>query len=383
MVVAAQPGSELSVTRELDLVKAALLYGDKVTVISPVTTMLLRMEGLQRFTSSQQVELMRRLAPVLLPPDDVMTFEEGMEQAARLLRSRAGDQEFLRAGLRQLLAPGQHELSKMVRDLSGRSGIGQLARARAEGLVRIESADPGDEMDLVISCIVSAKLAQEGGQQDSPHTTRVVGTFVDKLARHLSAGREYLMFDEAVAGLTDAAIREGLFRPAEGPSGRCAQAMTASGLMARLPTFPGSTVDEVLDIRDEMAPPLTQFRAAMVTVSSSFTGKAWEPGFEDELHDAWTQTVRPAVEAIEESVRENRSLLTLAAGTASAGAAALPGLGLLAAGFQGHAGVATAAGGALSASLPLLKALRDRRAQATDIRMKPFYFLYAVGHSLA
>ena len=89
-----------------------------------------------------------------------------------------------------------------------------------------------------------------------------------------------------------------------------------------------------------------------------------------------------AVEAIEESVQENRSLLTLAAGTASAGAAALPGLALLAAGFHGHAGAATAAGGAMSASLPLLKALRDRRVQATDIRMKPFYFLYAVGHSL-
>jgi len=39
MVVAANPGSEMTVAPELDLVKAALLYGDKVTLVSPVTTM--------------------------------------------------------------------------------------------------------------------------------------------------------------------------------------------------------------------------------------------------------------------------------------------------------------------------------------------------------
>ena len=44
-------------------------------------------------------------------------------------------------------------------------------------------------------------------------------TFVQKLSKHLSSGREYLIFDEPIANLTEAAIREGLFSPAKGPAG--------------------------------------------------------------------------------------------------------------------------------------------------------------------
>jgi hypothetical protein len=146
-------------------------------------------------------------------------------------------------------------LSEAVRDISAQAGIDQLARARREGLVKIENADPGDEIDLLASSIVSAKLAQSGQRQDNPQTDRVIETFVDKLSKHLSAGKEYLIFDEPIASLTEAAIREGLFSPAKGPAGRSAQAMAASGLMGKLPTFPNAAVDEVLDIRRERAPP--------------------------------------------------------------------------------------------------------------------------------
>jgi hypothetical protein len=75
MIAAANPGPEVNVGPELDLVKAALLYGDKVTVISPVTTMLLRAEGLQQFNQRQLLELIRRVIPVLLPPGQRQEFE--------------------------------------------------------------------------------------------------------------------------------------------------------------------------------------------------------------------------------------------------------------------------------------------------------------------
>jgi hypothetical protein len=105
---------------------------------------------------------------------------------------------------------------------------------------------------------------------------RLVATFVAKLSAHLSSGEGYLIFNEQVASLTEAAIHEGFFKPAPGPAGRSAQAMSAAAFMARLPTFPGATVDEVLDIREELAAPLTQFRGAMVRVPNGFASEAWE-----------------------------------------------------------------------------------------------------------
>ncbi len=387
MVVAANPGSSITVGPELDLVKAALLYGDKVTLISPVTTVLLRVEALERFSPRRQIELMRRVAPILMSPDEVPAFTDGLGQLDDFLRTSArggpGGDWLLRAGLLQQFQPMQQVLSKAVRELGHEAGVDQLAQARAKGIVQIESADPGDEMDLLVSCVLSAKLAQTGEKQDDPHANRVVETFVEKLSRHLSSGREYLVFDEPIARLTEAAIREGVFKPAKGPAGRSAQAMTASALVGRLPTFPRATVDEVLDIRKELAASLTQFRSAMVTISRTFTSAAWESDFEDEVHDAWVESVLPAIEAIDASIRDNHSLFTLAVGIVGAANTSYAGLSIVASGLVGHVGAAVALGGVLSGAAPLLQALRDRKTAANDIRMQPFYFLYAVEQSLS
>ena len=112
--------------------------------------------------------------------------------------------------------------------------------------------------------------------------------------------------------------------------------MTASALMGRLPTFPLATVDEVLDIRKDLAPSLTRFRGAMVTIAKGFASSAWESDFEDEVHDAWVETVAPAIEQIGASVQQNHSLLSFAADVVRAGKDAYPGLTVVAAGLLGR-----------------------------------------------
>jgi hypothetical protein len=385
MVVAANPGSSVTIVPELDLLKAALLYGDDVTLLSPVTTMFLRVEGLEKFSPREQIELMRRVAPILMPDEDVAAFQAGIAEVDDLLRSTTGGgstgQQWLRAGLLQRFAPVQRMLFEAVQKITDDAGIDQLARARAQGLLKIENADPGDAMDLLVSCILSAKLAESGERNADGHTAGLVDTFVDKLSKHLSSGREYLIFDEPIANLTQAAIREGLFTPAKGPAGRCAQAMTASGLLGRLPTFPTATVEEIIDIRSELAPSLAQFRSAMVTISKSFSSAAWETDFEDEVHDAWVESVLPAVESVDASVKDNSSLLSLASGITGAANAAYPGLAIVGTGLGGHLGAVAAVGGALAGVAPILEAVRGRKRADSEIRMQPFYFLYGVGQA--
>ena len=143
--------------------------------------------------------------------------------------------------------------------------------------------------------------------------------------------------------------------------------MTASALMGRLPTFPSATVNEVVDIRTELAPSLTQFRSAMVTISKSFSSEPWETDFGDEVHDAWVESVLPAVEAIDASVRDNK---------------AYPGLAIVGTGLVGHLGPVVVVGGALAGIAPILQAVRNRKNTDREIRMQPFYFLYAAEQSL-
>jgi ElaB/YqjD/DUF883 family membrane-anchored ribosome-binding protein len=386
MVVAARPEAGVTVAPELALTKAALLYGDTVTLLSPATTMLLRVEALGGFSIEQLLALVREVAPYLLDADEAHSLERGLPQLEEVLHSTARDRSVraraLRAGVMRKLEPMRERLRDSVDDICRAAGIDQLARAQAQGLVRIESFDPGSAVDLLAYCLIAAKLAETGQRPEARYTDRLAETFVTRLSNYLSSGRDYLIFDENVASLTEAAIREGLFTPASGASGRSAQAMTASALMGRLPTFPDATVDEVLDIRTQLVGPLTGFRSAMVTVAKDFTSEAWEKGFEDDVHDAWVQRIAPALQSIEEQIRGNRSLLAMAAGVADTATASYPGLAIVGAGMLDHVGAASAVGGALAAGAPLLQALRDRRVATSQIKMQPFYFLYATDRAL-
>lgn len=357
VVVAASPNSDMTISSELDLIKVALLYGDRATIISPLTTLLLGVEAFEKFSILDQIELVKRAAPVLMSIEDAHSFEVGAEQLQELIRAarRDGtpvDRLFIAELLRQF-DPIQQGIKDVVKDLSIKTGIDQLETARGRRLVDIENADPGDSIDLIVACITAATRADLGEAQDSAYTNRIVDTFVDRLSDHLSTGRDYLIFDETIADIVGLAIREGLFSPAEGPSGRSAQAMAAATFMHRLPTFPSASVDEVIDIRDELAAPLIQFRSAMVSISNSFESESWESDFDDALNDAWVETVYPAIKAIEESVRANKSLLALASGVTGNAKATLPGLAIVFGGVAGHEGFTAALGGALSASSAL------------------------------
>jgi hypothetical protein len=383
IVVAAAPGTEVSIEPELDLIKAALLYGGEVTLLSATTTMFLGVEAMSKFSLNEQVDLVRKLAPYLTDDGDGNEIAENMDKMSALLAGGGSRRSrLLEAQIKLRLSPTLNEVSSDLRGLLQTGKVDQLAQARAKGLLKIESADSGTAAELIANCVIKAKRLERGDPPAPQHTDRMVATFLAKLSDHLSAGREYLIFDEQIANLTRAAIGAGLFKPAQGPAGRSAQAMTAAGFMGRLPTFPDATVDEVLDIRSDLAPSLKQFRSAMVTLSKDFTSASWEAGFEDEVHDAWVESVGPAVEAIDESVRSDKSLVEKATGVTGGVQSTLPGLAIVGAGVAGHSTPLAMTGATASVTGSLLQALREHKNSARNIRMQPFYFLYALDHAL-
>jgi hypothetical protein len=105
-----------------------------------------------------------------------------MASSARQHGVGSAEQQLFRAALRQKLAPAQRALSEAVREITDDAAIDRLAGARTKGLLQIENVDPGDAMDLLVSCILSAKLARSGEANEDSHTDRIVETFVEKLS---------------------------------------------------------------------------------------------------------------------------------------------------------------------------------------------------------
>lgn len=387
IVVAAGPDAGVSLATELELAKAALVYGDAVTIISPLATMFSRLKELGTADARTQVELGARLAPWLSSGEEAPVASAGFQAILESLDKKPGTLSsrdlWLRSELASQMAPISEELAAVVSASLKNSGFDQLDQAAARGLIKFESCDPGDPLDLMAECVMMAKAANDGAEYDSGFIEELLGLFLDKLGEYLSRGRDYLLFDGAIASLIDEAISTARVRPTDGPTRRSAQAMNALGLMERLPSFPHAGVDEILDIRDELAPTVVPMRSAMVSLSKEFSSRPWEPSFADEVLDAWTETVHPAIADIESAVQENRSLLKLSRDMVHGAGLALPGLAVVADGLATHAPLATVAGGILSAAGPVLDAAWKNHVDSQKIRERPFYFLYQLKQSLS
>lgn len=131
-------------------------------------------------------------------------------------------------------------------------------------------------------------------------------SYMSALWSVLKDARYYPLLDSGIATLVHAAVREGVFDPPQRTRSRGRQAGAASEFLARLPTFPRATMDEIVDVRSELATPLVRFRAEMVGVGRDLGVDAYDPAFEEAAEQAWIERVRPALLELEEMVEEGR-----------------------------------------------------------------------------
>jgi hypothetical protein len=127
----------------------------------------------------------------------------------------------------------------------------------------------------------------------------------------VSSGNTYPLFDAQAGGLVSAGVREGEIRVSEAGLVRGRHSGLAADLLERLPLFEQATVDEILDIRRELAPPLIRFRKAITEFSATIKTAPWDEDFVSEAGTIFHRDVAPAVQEIEERVQSNRYLLLL------------------------------------------------------------------------
>jgi hypothetical protein len=239
VAVAASPTASTSLVSEVELLKAAVLYGDKATVLSPVASMYQRIEAMSGFSPTERVQLLRHAAPSIVEPEDLNEFEANLTQIDELLRlkrSNSRSEILARHMVVGRLNESWEAVSAVVSELIDGSGYESLRRARSAGLVEIELLDAGDSYSMLADSLAVNRARATGTAIDPEGSGVIVDAFVDRLSVHLAEGREYLLFDDATASLTRSAISEGVFTPAPGPAGRAAQAMTASSLLGDVPT---------------------------------------------------------------------------------------------------------------------------------------------------
>ncbi len=362
--VATDPRAALTPTYGAQLIKAALLYGDRVSVLNPVTAMLLRASELGCVGVGRQIEVLQRLAPLLTSGPETAQLQRGLALTAASLRkaprARGSTDLIMRRTLLANLDATIRSLINIAERLLRDAGLDELAAARARGLLEFVSCPPGNDLELLAASLAQALLASEGRRLDESIEARLVDAFAGGLSGKRAKSRDWLLLDESVASL---ALR--------GREPRCA-------CWGRLPTFPEATMDELLDIRSRISAPIDRVRRALSFVSEGFTGPP-AVSSPDELRDAWRETMRPAIEALAQTVRDDLALRNVSAGVPGTAGDSWPGLMLIGPAAAGHEPPLFVRGAESEAATATLAAAWQRHGSDHEGRLPPFLFLYRTG----
>ena len=347
VAVAPPEASPPDLATDLALVKAALLYGDRVALVSPAASLLRRLlaEAATAETPRQRLDLLASVADDLGVGDGPARLRERLPETAplvgRLWRAFRGRLE---------RAAGASGLSEMaVAERAGALEVVDLAGAEAPGSLVDATADD----------------------------------YACRVLRAVEAGATHPLLDEA----TGAGVRQRLGALPEVRRHRARHAALAASLSLRLPLFDRATVAETLDVRADLDRPLARFRGAVSELAETVAGGPWDAGFAAEAERVHTREVAPAVADIEDAIARTGYLRELVSRYADRPALlaplAAPALALAVAGPDALAQAVSLALGAGSVGANAARAWHeaaDRRREAEAHRL---FFYYAAGRRFA
>jgi hypothetical protein len=347
---------------ELLLVKAALLYGDRAKLYSPFASLVLRTV---RFTEEPLKDRLRYLQagakrsavynePVFFTPEDIEKYQS-------ILRKSHPNNKQL-----QFKAQFEHNMKRFEeasRQLASDALADGIVEAMDAGLLEVHSFGP--TLDAAMQ-----------------YTDTAVDEFLAMMKAVVSDTTTYPLFDADLGGWIGAGIQDGSIAVGEKGATHGREIGLAARLLERLPVFDLATIREILDIRRELAEPLVRFRSGLMGFAAKIEHEQWDDDFAFDVDQVFRRDVAPAVLDIEDAVKSNRLLTTLARKIVDK-PLILPGGSGLAAILSPFPHVVSATlGMAVSLGLLGVDAYKEWEQKQQAIERNQLYFYYAVGKQL-
>ncbi len=369
VAIVTHPRSDPTIAHDLELVRAAVLYADKIELVSLSAVMLGGVAHLAHAGADDMLgllacfddETVKKLGGSALPEN----WREYLPVLSAMLDT---DPETLRA------FPGGERLIDVQREAASHS---HALREAAEGLM--QASGVAELLPAIEAGLVSVSHSGLEGGRD---TDRVLEGYIDIVRGLLEQPDKRILFDDNVTPLIRALVDEGHIAPHGLALQHAAQASVGSGLIARVPAFPHVPLDELLDLRLDLQGPLTRYRALTVRLAEQLAYRAFDAESHAELDDLWTSSVAPALAEIEESLAEHGLVREVLRATRTdfrtllrEGAGLYLGLGTFASVDEVIAATVAVAGPAADA---ILKGVSGTRAARRDARGRDLFYLYEI-----
>lgn len=282
-VVALTGGRKYELTDEIALVKAALLYADRVTLASPKVILLASVASYLAGSPAERRAALMEMGGLLPDAADVvLVWRELLKKKHKTAREII---ELHR--MEKALDETSPKMAAKIEAILQQAKADELERALQTGVLDL---DP----------LGADRLDDWYGDQGLVHE---MAQLIERLLGQ--SAQTYPMFSESTGGLARAMVKEGKIAGAE--LGPATQAGIAGRFIAAIDAFPDAPMDVVLDARSKLRGPLRRFRAGVTRLSRQLDESgvtALDPGFERASADLYREHVAPALQEIEELSRE-------------------------------------------------------------------------------
>lgn len=373
--VAGHDSNTLDLSQDLALVKATLMYADRVTLFSMGSAVLSGIAEYQESTTADKAKLVVRYLGDLQP---AMSAEEiTFFEAVVGLRGRKQQRKISKRTRDEILAmveEERHEMDAMVVDQHRAAGIEGFRDAVSSGLLHIHPFRQASA-----EALVEAMIKGGGDLLAGVDLADAILEYIEQTMRMVRDGNTYPVFDDLTGDLAAECVASGLVAAPQASEHRSRYGGLAADLLARLPLFEQATLAEALDVRRELDDPLQGFRLAVADFSREIASAGWDLGFADEADVLFREKVEPEVERIEAAISENRDLQRMLERTVGQGATGTV-IGAVIGSASDLSNLAAVASGLTAAGI---RAEIDRRQEMRSIQENQLYFFYRAGRQLS
>lgn len=315
----------------LQMARASAMYADQILLVSPWADVAERLHGIRQQSSTikalwQKIAEDPRLSEVIT--DD---------PALRRFLQEAGS-----------IVSTDHPVD---------ADIAELISAGGDGLVEHRS------------------LMRTSEDQDT-----LLNRILDQLVPLLADPEVHAVFDARAQAIVGAHLAQHPDLVPESVGVRHREAEMGVGLIARLPAFPQIPLDEISDIKAELAVPLTRYRSKVVELQLAMRQEIASVDTDAEITAEWRRSVAPALADLRDSMVEHSFARELARTTAtSARDLVISGasLSLALSALTNVAAAVTAAAAPVGMSLQATsQALVARASKRAELRRSDYYYLF-------
>lgn len=318
---------ENTVAEDIRLVRSALLYADKVRLVSATAAAL---TGLSAFGSQRPINQMLHF--MALMPDDFLAEHMDRDPADARRAMEAMSSITMRSRRERRLNSKVRTTDQIISDsVPPETGVAVQQHAK-----KLWALYGGPELDVALEHGV-LEIDQEWFFDTT--TNDIDQTKILEKLRNPDA---HLLVDFQIRKLAEAAVREGHLEMPRTQASRLRKTKTGTTMLTHLPTFEDAPVEKILTARTETQDYLGRYRTTVAQLAEKLHAEPFSSEISSEIDDLWHDSVLPQVLEIQEALAESSlgSALKNSVRNLPAASPKIVGAGLVASPFI-HLGVST------------------------------------------